>query len=154
MRRRAVRRARRDRGAVAVEFALLFPLLLLLIFGIIDFGRAINAQITLTQAARTGARLASVGAANVSTATQSAAVGLSPVSVTVSDCPAGTTSGSGCTTVTTCPANAGTSASAVVQASYSFSFVTPLKAIAGLFGGSSIGSSMTLTATGVMPCET
>ena len=46
-----------DRGAAAVEFALLLPLLVLLVFGMIDFGRAINAQITITQAAREGARV-------------------------------------------------------------------------------------------------
>ncbi len=60
-RRRRAASDSRDRGSVAVEFALLLPVLLLLIFGIIDFGRAINAQITLTQAAREGARLASLG---------------------------------------------------------------------------------------------
>ena len=54
-----------DRGAVAVEFALLLPLLLLIAFGIIDFGRALNAQITLTQAAREGARLAALNQPNV-----------------------------------------------------------------------------------------
>jgi glucokinase len=37
-----------------VEFALLLPLVLLMLFGIIDFGRALNAQITITQAAREG----------------------------------------------------------------------------------------------------
>ena len=58
-------RQARDRGATAVEFALLLPLLLLIVFGIIDFGRALNAQITLTQAAREGARLAALGEANV-----------------------------------------------------------------------------------------
>jgi len=46
MRRRLARSAARDRGAAAVEFALLLPVLLLLVFGIIDFGRALNAQIT------------------------------------------------------------------------------------------------------------
>jgi Flp pilus assembly protein TadG len=76
MGRRAVRRTRRDRGAVAVEFALLFPILLLLIFGMIDFGRALNAQITLTQAARTGARLAAVGSTADLSAAQAAATGL------------------------------------------------------------------------------
>ena len=35
---------------------LLLPLMLLLVFGIVDFGRAINAQITLTQAARARGR--------------------------------------------------------------------------------------------------
>ena len=57
MTRRPARGGALDRGAAAVEFALLLPLLLLLVFGIIDFGRALNAQVTLTQAAREGARL-------------------------------------------------------------------------------------------------
>ena len=88
MSRRMVRKARRDRGAAAVEFALLLPVLLLLVFGIIDFGRALNAQITLTQAAREGARLAALGQSNVVSGTQAAATGLSPVTVTVTSCPA------------------------------------------------------------------
>src|SRR5262249_40588997 len=76
-----------DRGATAVEFALLFPLLMLIVFGIIDFGRVLNAQITLTQAAREGARLDALGMPNVVTRTQAAATGLSPVTVTVTACP-------------------------------------------------------------------
>jgi Flp pilus assembly protein TadG len=134
----------RDRGATAVEFALLLPVLLLLVFGLIDFGRALNAQITLTQAAREGARLAALGGqlSAVVSRTQTAATGLSSsqVSVTVTACPSGGSAG-------------GSPADATVQASYPFSFVTPLGAIAKLFGGSGPGSSMTLTATGVMACE-
>jgi Flp pilus assembly protein TadG len=120
-----------------VEFALLLPLLLLLVFGIIDFGRALNAQITLTQAARTGARLAALGQPNVASATQAAATGLSPVGVAI----------------TACPANATQTTGAVVTATYSFHFVTPLGAIAGLFGGKGLGAPITLSATGDMPCE-
>jgi Flp pilus assembly protein TadG len=120
-----------------VEFALLLPLLLLIIFGIIDFGRAINAQITLTQAAREGARLAALGQPNVVSRTQAAAIGLSGVTVTVTSCPSGATQ----------------TTDAVVKASYSFNFVTPVGAIAGLFGGGGFGSPITLTATGEMPCE-
>lgn len=138
MRRRPARNAPRDRGAAAVEFALLLPVLLFLVFGIIDFGRALNAQITLTQAAREGARLAALGEPNVVSGTRAAATGLSPVTVTVTSCPAG----------------AGAGVNAVVRASYSFSFVTPINAIAGMFGGSGFGSGLTLTAQGVMPCET
>ena len=48
-------------GAAAVEMALVLPLLLLLVFGIVDFGRALNLQITLTQAAREGVRPAALG---------------------------------------------------------------------------------------------
>lgn len=45
-----------DRGAAAVEFALLFPLFLLIVFGIINFGFAFNQKINLTQAARESSR--------------------------------------------------------------------------------------------------
>ena len=139
MHRRACGRAARERGAAAVEFALLLPVLLLLVFGIIDFGRALNAQITLTQAAREGARLAAVGQPNVVGRTQAAAAGLNPVAVTV----------------TACPPGAGPGAEAVVETSYVFSFVTPIGAIAGMFGGGGgFGGPITLTAEGVMPCET
>ena len=51
---------RDEQGAAAVEMALVLPLLLLLLFGIIDFGRVLNAQITLTEAAREGARAAAL----------------------------------------------------------------------------------------------
>ncbi len=131
----------RDRGATAVEFALLLPVLLLLLFGIIDFGRALNAQITLTQAVREGARLASLGQVNpaVQTRVSAAATGLSSVVATVTS---------------SCPVNAGSGVDAVVNVSYTFSFVTPVGAIAAMFGSVAYGSGLTLTAQGEMPCET
>ena len=45
-----------EKGAAAVEFALVVPLLISLIFGIVLMGAAYNAQITLTQIARAAAR--------------------------------------------------------------------------------------------------
>src|ERR1035441_8138778 len=86
MDRRSTGIAARERGAAAVEFALLLPVLLLLVFGIVDFGRALNAQITLTQAAREGVRLAALGQPNVVSRTQAAATGISPVTATVTVC--------------------------------------------------------------------
>jgi hypothetical protein len=52
---------RREEGAAAVEFALLLPLLVLLLFGIIEFGFAFSTRIQATNAAREAARLAVVG---------------------------------------------------------------------------------------------
>jgi Flp pilus assembly protein TadG len=124
-----------------VEFALCLPILLLLVFGIIDFGRALNAQITLTQAAREGVRLAALGytSAAVQARAQTAAPELSGISVTIA---------------ASCPPGAGPTADAEVNVSYSFTFVTPVGAIAGFVGGSGFGSPIILTAQGVMPCET
>lgn len=54
---RLLRRLRLQDGAAAVEFGLLLPLIVILLGGIIDFGLALNAQISLTQAAREGVRI-------------------------------------------------------------------------------------------------
>jgi Flp pilus assembly protein TadG len=48
-------------GAAAVEMALVLPILILLLGGIIDFGFAFNAQISLTHAAREGVRVEAIG---------------------------------------------------------------------------------------------
>lgn len=49
-----------ERGAAAVEFALLLPVLITLVFGIIEFAWAFNAQVTLTNAAREGVRVMAI----------------------------------------------------------------------------------------------
>jgi Flp pilus assembly protein TadG len=49
-----------ERGQALAEFALVLPLLLLLIAGIIEFGRAWNIKQAVTDAAREGARYAVV----------------------------------------------------------------------------------------------
>jgi Flp pilus assembly pilin Flp len=53
--------SRQQDGAAAVEFALLLPLLVLLLFGFIQFGTAFNTRIQATNAAREAARLAVIG---------------------------------------------------------------------------------------------
>jgi Flp pilus assembly protein TadG len=58
--RGARRLVRSERGTAVVEFALVAPLLFLLVFGIIEFGRVLNAYNQLTQLAGQGARAAAV----------------------------------------------------------------------------------------------
>ncbi|HEX6685086.1 MAG TPA: TadE/TadG family type IV pilus assembly protein [Candidatus Limnocylindrales bacterium] len=132
--------ARRDRGAAAVEMALLLPLLLLLVFGIVDFGRMLHAQITVTEAAREGARAAVI--LNSRAAAQSRVdrvMNGATVDVLPDDTPCDTTA---------------PGADATVKVSARFEFVTPVGAIAAMFiSPAGFGGDVTLTATGVMPCR-
>ncbi len=52
---------RAQNGQTMAEFALVLPLLALLLFGVIQFGIAFNHYITLTDAVRAGARKGAVG---------------------------------------------------------------------------------------------
>ncbi len=51
-------RLKSPRGAELIEFALVFPLLLLVVLGIVDFGFLFQRMEVVTNAAREGARLA------------------------------------------------------------------------------------------------
>jgi Flp pilus assembly protein TadG len=54
------RRARDERGAVAVEFALISTMLFMLLFGIIEFGQVYSQYEVFVNAAREGARVGAV----------------------------------------------------------------------------------------------
>jgi Flp pilus assembly protein TadG len=51
---------RSEEGQAMVEFAMILPILLLLVFGIIQFAIVFNHHLTLTDAVRAGARQAAV----------------------------------------------------------------------------------------------
>jgi Flp pilus assembly protein TadG len=51
---------RRDRGQTIVEFALILPIFILVLVGIVDFGRAVYASSTIQNAAREAVRVAIV----------------------------------------------------------------------------------------------
>ncbi len=135
MRFRLTRAERPDRGAAAVEFALVLPLLLLVVFGLVDFGRALNEQILLGRAAQQGARAAALRQTDTVARTEAAAQPLANVGVTVTVCPTGTV----------------TSADATVVATHPFTFITPVDAFVSMFGGD-LGTGLTLTGRGVMRC--
>lgn len=54
------RKARKEDGQAMVEFAIVLPILLMLVFGIIQCGITFNHYLTLTDAVRAGARQAAV----------------------------------------------------------------------------------------------
>ena len=116
-----------DRGAAAVEFAMVMPILLLLVFGIVDYGRAYNARLTLSHAAREAVRVWALGGSEADTEAraQEAAAGLTGVTAVT----------------TTCTFGEATS----VTVAADFSLVMPL--IADMLPGLS-----SLSAEGVMRC--
>ena len=87
-----------ERGAVAVEFALLAPVLVMLLLGIMEFGRAYNVQVSLSSAAREGVRVMAItnNPTGARTAVKNAAVAVQPaltdsnITVTPNVCTSGT----------------------------------------------------------------
>jgi len=77
------------RGQGLLEFALILPVLILVVFGVLDLGRAFFAQIAITNAARVGARSYSfdkdmtVAAIQTATKSELQTYGLDPTQVTV-----------------------------------------------------------------------
>ena len=55
-----MKRVHDERGQTMVEFAIVLPILCLLLFGAIQFGILFNSYVTLTDAVRAGARKAAV----------------------------------------------------------------------------------------------
>src|SRR5437773_6489684 len=85
----ALRRLRREeRATQIVEFALLLPILLLFVFGIVDFGRGFFTWMIITNGAREGARAAAVGKpqATVVTQVQNAVGGLALTGIQTGVC--------------------------------------------------------------------
>ena len=84
-----------ERGAAAVELALVLWILLLLVLGMVEFGRAYNAKIELTGAVREGARAVALRQISPTPASvvAAAAPGLDPAPVVtvLAGCPSGST---------------------------------------------------------------
>lgn len=77
-----------------IELALILPVLVMLLVGITEFGRAYSAQISLQSAAREGARALALGepAAAVDSAVRGAVGTAQVASVSQTPCPSGATS--------------------------------------------------------------
>ena len=117
---------RNDRGAAVVEFAIVMPLLVALLVGIAEFGRAYYVQTTLSGAAREGVRVMALK--DSPSAAKSAAISAAePLAIAAGQIAV--------------PANCSAGSNATVTISYTMPFIT------GLFG-----SSIGLTGKGVMRC--
>ena len=129
-----VARLRGERGATAVEFAFILPLLIVLVLGIAEFGRAFQVSGTLSAAAREGVRVMALqnDPTAARNAVRNAAPTLDPVvtnaqiTITPASCPV---TGAGNTTVR-------------LTVTYPLPFLT-----------SFFGSGVDLTGTGVMRCN-
>ena len=118
-----------------MEFALVLPLLLLVIAGIVDFGRAFFTQIELTNAAREGARTAivsSVSAADVQSRAAASAPGIVGFSAAA----------------TICVAASGGNASVTASAPFTWILLGPALSLVG----SASALPTTLSSTAVMKC--
>ena len=124
------RRMRSERGAAAVEFALVVPILIVLVFGIAEFGRAFFIQSTISGAAREGVRRIALADSSDPTGTAAATAALGGITATLNP-------GAACPDPSVDP-----SPNTTFTITYQFTSVT------GLFG-----SSITLTGKGVMRCN-
>lgn len=122
----SMRRSDGERGAALVEAAILLPLIVVLIFGLIAFARGYNAKVTATHAAREGVRVLAVTQDNTAgeDAAKAAAASLDASLLSVSS--------------TAC--NPGDPTSLTV--SYTFTYDIPV------FGGQTVN----ISETGVMRC--
>ena len=130
----------RSEGQALVEFALLLPLFLMLLFGMIDFGRAYSASVTQTNAAREGARLGVTGA------TQSAIVTRSQ-STSANSCNNGNPS------VAVQGAQGASGTDVVVTVSCSLNLITPLAGIIKLVTGGAFQGTIPLSSSATMRIE-
>jgi Flp pilus assembly protein TadG len=127
-------RARDERGASAVEFAFIVPLLILLVVGIAEFGRAFQVQSTLSAAAREGVRTMALqnDQAAARTAVENVAASLNPA----------VTDAQIAISPSACPVSYPSTQNVTVTISYRLPFFT------GFFG-----SGVNLTGRGVMRCN-
>lgn len=139
MRRLRRPRALGERGTSLVEFAMVAPLLLVLLFAIADFGRAFQTWITLTNAAREGARLGATGAdaAAIRNRVRATAPGLNLPDQNIQ--------------VTN--AQGATGESVTVRVNFTLNLITPLGSLMRFIGGNNFGNSFALSSTADMRLE-
>ena len=123
-----------------VEFALLVPIFLMLLFAIVDFGMGFHSWITVTNSAREGARLGAVAATQ------------QQIEDRVYDT-ANLINESTNMDVLVTNAQGSPGESVVVQVDYDYDLITPLASLVAFISGDIIGPTLTLSSTAEMRLE-
>lgn len=146
-----MRTGNKEKGASAVEFALVLPVLILLLFGIIEFGLLLYDKAVITNASREGARAGIVYVTTVGAGGTATAVPPEEITDTVDSYIASSLISLGTdesVPVTTVAGNCAVAGSALtVTVNYPYSFLVLPNFAKGT------GASIMLTATTVMNCE-
>jgi Flp pilus assembly protein TadG len=139
---RLIRRRRKngEKGQALVEFALIVPIFLILLFAIVDFGMGFYSWITVTNAAREGARLGAV------LATQQEIEDRVYESVNLPD-------EATKMNVTVTNAQGEPGESVAVQVDYDYDLITPLAGLVQFVSGDTLGSTLTFSSTAEMRLE-
>ena len=141
-------RWRESRGAAAVEFALLVPIFLVIVFGVVDFGLMLYSKTVITNAAREGARRASLsGDLDATILATTTAIGSLPGAApsVVSTCLTGAKPPVTCTGWGTPNVAAPSGGTVKVTVAYTYSWLTPIKNfVPGLSGSTSLSSNSTM----------
>ncbi len=135
-----IRRKNGEKGQALVEFALLIPIFLILLFAIVDFGMGFHSWITVTNSAREGARLGAVSATQqdiIDRVYQTSDLPNEDINMTV--------------TVTNAQGQPG--GSVVVQVDYDYDLITPLAGLVQLVSGDILGPTLTFSSTAEMRLE-
>ena len=134
-----IKRGRGERGQGMVDFVLVLPIFLLLVFAIMDFGLGLHAWLTVTNSAREGARLGAVRGTEpqIVQKVQDTATSLDKSKMTV--------------TVTNAQGTPGQSV--VVNVDYQYNLITPLSKIMGIVSKGKIGPTLTFSSKADMRLE-
>lgn len=141
---------RDESGATAVEFVLILPLLLALIFGLIDFGRIGFVQVSVTAASREGARFSSLYSSGIPNI-QSLNDFVQNSTPTVARVSQLNSQGSLSVTANQCSATQNSENTSVTVAT-NFKWLLPVGLIEILNPGSTWVQDFTISSTGTMRC--
>jgi hypothetical protein len=149
----ASRLHRGRRGQSLVEFSLILPVLLIMVFGIIEFGMGIRSYISLTNATREGARFAAIG--NPAGSFPSECNGTTTTTVIGRTCVAveGLNRADISDVSVEYPDGQGPGNSVIVSADYTYNYITPLGDIMHFFSGGTLTETLLLSTSTDMRLE-